>query len=55
MTFESNDKAARLDRIRAIVNEDFERISGSADPFVVLNLPRATDWEEASARYECYE
>lgn len=55
MTFESNDKAARLDRIRAIVNEDFERITGSADPFVVLNLPRATDWEEASARYERYE
>ncbi|MEZ4460373.1 MAG: hypothetical protein R3E66_11735 [bacterium] len=55
MTTDASDKVARLDRIRVIVNEDFERISASGDPFVVLNLPRDTDWEEASARYERYE
>lgn len=55
MNTDPADKAARLDRIRAIVNEDFERITGTDDPFVVLNLPRDTDWEEASARYERYE
>lgn len=55
MTSDVSEKAARLDRIRSIVNEDFDRISNTKDPFVVLNLPHHTHWEEASARYERYE
>lgn len=52
---ENGDKAARIERIRAIVNEDYERIHGTSDPFVILNLDQDTGWEAASARYERYE
>lgn len=54
-TNDSDDKDARLERIRAIVNEDYERINESADPFVILNLENGTSWDDASARYERYE
>lgn len=49
------DTSARIERIRAVVNEDFERISKSEDPFVILNIDPDIRWEEAAARYERYE
>lgn len=55
MTSESSDKAVRIERLRAIVNEDYERITNTEDPYVVLNLDSSADWETAAARYERYE
>lgn len=55
MSTDAQDKAARLERIRSIVYEDYDRVTSTQDPFVILNLSRSTDWEEASARYERYE
>lgn len=55
MATNDSDKAARIERIRSIVTEDFERIVSTDDPFVILNLEPATSWDEAAARYERYE
>lgn len=55
MTTDSGDKAVRIERLRAIVNEDYERISATEDPWVVLNLEPSATWDEAAARYERYE
>ncbi len=52
---DSGDKAARIERIRAIVTEDYERVMGTEDPYVILNLTSSSSWEEASSRYERYE
>ncbi len=55
MSTSDSEKAARLERIRSIVNEDFERIVATEDPFVILNLEPDTSWDEAASRYERYE
>ncbi len=55
MTKDTGDKAVRIERLRSIVNEDYERISNTEDPFVVLNLEPNATWEAAAARYERYE
>lgn len=55
MSSDSGDKADRIDRLRAIVNEDYDRIGKTEDPFVVLNLEPDATWEQAAARYERYE
>ena len=55
MTSESGDKAVRIDRLRAIVNEDYDRIAQTEDPYVILNLEPTASWEDAAARYERYE
>lgn len=55
MTSDTGDKAVRIERLRSIVNEDYERISNTEDPFVVLNLESSATWDEAAARYERYE
>lgn len=55
MSNESPEKSQRIDRIRAIVNEDYERVTSTDDPYVILNLPNNATWEEATARYERYE
>jgi len=55
MSSDPRDKSQRIDRIRAIVLEDYERVTASDDPYVVLNLPTTSTWEEATARYERYE
>ena len=49
------DRAARLQRVRVIVQEDFERIKGTADPFAILNLDPSASEEEVRERYERYE
>lgn len=55
MVSDSGDKAVRIERLRAIVNEDYERISATEDPYRVLNLETGAPWDEAAARYERYE
>lgn len=55
MATDSGDNAVRIERLRSIVNEDYERISKTEDPFVVLNLDSSADWDAAAARYERYE
>jgi tetratricopeptide (TPR) repeat protein len=55
MPTSESEKAARLERIRSIVNEDFERIAATEDPFIILNLEPGTTWDEAASRYERYE
>ncbi len=55
MTSETSDKAVRIERLRAIVNEDHSRVADCDDPWIVLNLDRDAEWEAAAARYERYE
>lgn len=55
MTTSDSDKSARIERIRAIVNEDYDRIMKSDDAFVILNLSSDASHDEAMARYERYE
>ncbi len=45
----------RIERIQAIVEEDYERIQETSDPYVVLNLDSAVGPEEVRDRYERYE
>ncbi|MFW5966346.1 MAG: tetratricopeptide repeat protein [Persicimonas sp.] len=45
----------RDEKIRAMVTEDFERISGTDDPYVILNLSSEASAEEVGSRYERYE
>ena len=52
---DSGDKAQRIERIRTMVNDDFDRISGCDDPWIILNLPKLATWEEVAAKYERYE
>lgn len=48
-------KNQKIERVRTIVFEDYERMTSTSDPFVILNLPTETSWDEATARYERYE
>ena len=50
-----DNKASRLSRIQAIVQEDYDRVQGSSDPYVVLNLPAGASASEVQDRYERYE
>ncbi len=50
-----DDNESRLERIQGIVEEDFERIQSTDDPFVVLNLSEQATPEEVRDRYERYE
>lgn len=52
---DSAEKAVRIERLRAIVNDDYERVLGTEDPFRVLNLAEGATWKDAAARYEKYE
>lgn len=52
---DSNDKAERIERLRAIVNDDFDRISGTEDPFRILNVGADVTWDEAAAMYDRFE
>lgn len=45
----------RLERIQAIVQEDYDRIQNTDDPYVVLNLSRQAAADEIRDRYERYE
>lgn len=55
-SIDSNDeRASRISRIQAIVQEDFERIQLATDPFVVLNLAPDATVAEVRDRYERYE
>lgn len=51
----NGDRASRIGRIQAIVQEDFERIQLTTDPFIVLNLAPGASFDEVRARYERYE
>ena len=55
MSTSDSDKSARIERIRAIVNEDYDRIMRTDDAFVILNLTPDASHDEAMARYERYE
>jgi tetratricopeptide (TPR) repeat protein len=48
----NNDRAAE---IRAMVDEDFDRISTTDDPYIILNLRPDADIADVRARYEQYE
>lgn len=52
---DNSAKENRVERVRGIVTEDFERISSGEDPFTILNLPRDASVDEAKERYERYE
>lgn len=55
---ESNSQEAdgdRLERIQSIVQDDYERIQNTDDPFVVLNLSSDAAPEQVRDRYERYE
>ena len=42
-------------RIRGIVNEDYTRISGESDPYIILNVEPDASWESVNSRFESYE
>lgn len=50
-----NDQTGRIERIREIVREDYERIQQTSDPFVVLNLTHEAGDDEVRERYDRYE
>lgn len=50
-----SERASRIGRIQAIVQEDYERIQDNDDPFVILNLTATASAEEVRDRYERYE
>lgn len=54
----SSEQSANGDRatkVRSMVADDYERISNTEDPFVILNLSRDVTLEEVRSRYERYE
>ena len=51
----SDEHTDRIERIRSIVREDFERIQETSDPYVVLNLTNEATMEEVRDRYDRYE
>lgn len=55
MTEKKPPKEERIERVRGIVTEDFDRISSGDDPFTILNLSRDATIDEAKDRYERYE
>lgn len=52
---DSSGSPDRTHKIRTMVADDYERISGAEDPFVILNLSRDASLDEVRSRYERYE
>lgn len=52
---EPADGHERNSKIRSMVRSDYERISNTSDPFVILNLSEESSLEEARSRYARYE
>lgn len=51
----SGDKSTRIEQIRTIVNEDYERITQGDDPYVVLKVAHDMSLDDITSRYERYE
>ncbi len=45
----------RAEKIRSMIADDYERISATEDPFIILNLDRDITLDEVRSRYERYE
>ena len=52
---EQDEKGARIERIREIVKEDFDRVHGSRDPYDVLNVAVGETLQQIEERYQRYE
>lgn len=52
---EQDEKVARVERIREIVKDDFERVHGSQDPYDVLNVAMGETLLQIEERYQRYE
>lgn len=52
---EQDEKVARVERIREIVKEDFERVHASRDPYDVLNVALGETLQQIEERYQRYE
>ena len=50
-----DERAERIERIREIVREDFDRVQQASSPFGVLNLTEDATLEEVHERYQRYE
>lgn len=50
-----DDKSARLERIREIVMEDYQRIMQAATPFQILNVFETDSLEVVEGRFDKYE
>jgi tetratricopeptide (TPR) repeat protein len=50
-----DEKAARIERIREIVQDDYARILQADSPWAILNVNRQDDLPQVEARYERYE
>jgi tetratricopeptide (TPR) repeat protein len=50
-----SDPGGRAEKIRAMVVDDYERISNTEGPFAILNLSRDASLDEVRSRYERYE
>ncbi len=48
-------KNARVERIREIVMEDFERVNSSRDPYDILNVAVGESIQQIEERYQRYE
>lgn len=52
---ESGQKDARIERIRSIVQDDFNRIQEASSPYQVLNVSSSEAVDEIEERYQRYE
>ncbi len=52
---EQDEKIARVERIREIVKDDFERVYGSQDPYDILNVAMGESLQQIEERYQRYE
>lgn len=52
---EPNDKDARLERIREVVRDDYERIRLANSPYQILNVVDGESLEQIEDRYNRYE
>jgi tetratricopeptide (TPR) repeat protein len=50
-----DEKAARIERIREIVQDDYARILQADSPWAILNVNRMDELPQVEARYERYE
>lgn len=55
MALKNGKKSDRIERIRKMVNENFDRITNTEDPWEILNLESEAPWEHVAAKYERYE
>jgi tetratricopeptide (TPR) repeat protein len=49
---DNGDRVNRIGRIQGIVQEDYDRITGTRDPYIKLNLKPGSDFELVVERYE---